>query len=88
MNLMSWMPSAFGSGLFTAAAFISAPAASWGAEFAPQGEVLRIDRIWADAEHSAFTDLIRHRERWFCTFREGAKHASPDGVITSLGYSF
>lgn len=45
-----------------------------------------VRRIWDEAPHSAFTDLVRHRDRWWCVFREGARHVSPDGalrVITS-----
>jgi hypothetical protein len=33
------------------------------------------------APHSAFTDLIRYRDRWVCAFREGQGHVSPDGAI-------
>ncbi len=43
-------------------------------------------RIWDKAPHNAFTDLLRHKERWYCVFREGRAHVSPDGalrVITS-----
>lgn len=43
-------------------------------------------RIWNKAPHNAFTDLIRFKGRWFCVFREGKGHVSPDGalrVITS-----
>lgn len=43
-------------------------------------------RIWDKAPHNAFTDLLRHEGRWYCVFREGSKHVSPDGslrVITS-----
>lgn len=38
-------------------------------------------RIWDSAPHSAFTDLIRHKGRWVCTFREGRGHVSADGSI-------
>jgi len=38
-------------------------------------------KIWDRGQHNAFTDLIRHQERWVCTFREGRDHASPDGII-------
>lgn len=31
-------------------------------------------RIWDEAPHSAFTDLVRFRGRFFCCFREGAGH--------------
>lgn len=43
-------------------------------------------RIWDRAPHNAFTDLIRFGDEWFCVFREGQAHVSPDGalrVITS-----
>jgi hypothetical protein len=45
-----------------------------------------VRRIWDAAPHNAFTDLVRHQDRWWCVFREGAAHVSPDGklrVITS-----
>ena len=41
-------------------------------------------RIWDRGEHNAFTDLIRWRERWWCTFREAAAHVGGDGVIRVL----
>jgi hypothetical protein len=40
--------------------------------------------IWAEAPHNAFTDLHRQHERWYCTFREGAAHVSPDGAVRIL----
>lgn len=43
-------------------------------------------RIWDKAPHNAFTDLLRFKDRWYCVFREGKAHVSPDGslrVITS-----
>jgi hypothetical protein len=46
-----------------------------------------VQRIWDQAPHNAFTDLVRFKNRWYCVFREGAGHVSPDGalrVITSL----
>ncbi|MFO0913256.1 MAG: exo-alpha-sialidase [Pirellulales bacterium] len=49
-------------------------------------ELISVTRIWNEAPHNAFTDLIRHRDRWWCVFREGQGHVSPDGalrVITS-----
>jgi len=45
-------------------------------------------RIWDEAPHNAFTDLLRFNDRWYCVFREGSAHVSPDGairVITSTG---
>jgi len=44
-------------------------------------------KIWDQAPHNAFTDLIRFRGAWYCVFREGKGHVSPDGalrVITSV----
>ena len=41
-------------------------------------------KIWDSAPHNAFTDLIRFRNRWFCVFREGATHVSPDGAARVL----
>lgn len=54
-------------------------------------ELISVEKIWDRAPHSAFTDLVRHRGRWFCTFREGAGHIPViregkqiDGVIRVL----
>lgn len=50
-------------------------------------ELVEVRKIWDAAPHNAFTDLIRFNDRWFCVFREGQKHVSPDGalrVITSV----
>ncbi|PZF98198.1 sialidase family protein [Micromonospora deserti] len=47
-------------------------------------EVTAVRRIGDSAPHSAFTDLVRHRDGWFCAFREGASHVSGDGVIRLL----
>jgi len=38
-------------------------------------------RIWDKAKHNAFTDLLRHKGRWYCVFREGSAHVSPDGAL-------
>jgi hypothetical protein len=34
-------------------------------------------RIWDQAPHSAFTDLERFGDSWYCTFREGRSHWAP-----------
>ncbi len=47
----------------------------------PKLNLLQVDKIWDKAPHNAFTDLIYTKGRWFCVFREGAKHLSPDGAI-------
>lgn len=41
-------------------------------------------KIWDQAPHNAFTDLVRFRDRWFCVFREGQGHVSPDGSLRVL----
>ncbi len=46
-----------------------------------RAEIVSLDKIWSAAPHNAFTDLIRYGERWYCAFREGTKHVSPDGTI-------
>jgi len=48
---------------------------------AGEARLVDVRRIWAEAPHNAFTDLTRFRGRWFCVFREGAGHASPDGRL-------
>lgn len=48
--------------------------------------LISAERIWDHAAHNAFTDLVRFDDNWFCVFREGQGHVSPDGslrVITS-----
>jgi hypothetical protein len=50
-------------------------------------KLVQVEKIWDQAPHNAFTDLVRFRDRWFCVFREGQGHVSPDGalrVITSV----
>src|SRR6266436_4724344 len=49
-------------------------------------KIVEVKKIWDRAPHNAFTDLVRFKDRWFCVFREGTAHVSPDGalrVITS-----
>ncbi|MBM4000649.1 MAG: exo-alpha-sialidase [Planctomycetes bacterium] len=40
-----------------------------------------VRRIWDAAPHNAFTDLVRFQDRWYCVFREGRAHVSPDGAL-------
>jgi len=39
-----------------------------------QKYLLTVDRIWDQAPHSAFTDLVDFNGRLYCTFREGTGH--------------
>lgn len=41
-------------------------------------------QIWAEGPHNAFSDLIRWRDTWWCTFRESAAHVGGDGAIRVL----
>ncbi len=60
-----------------------APAPARAAE--PVAPKLReVRRIWDEAPHNAFTDLTRFRGRWYCVFREGKAHVSPDGALRVL----
>lgn len=52
------------------------------AEAAP--ELVSVARIWDQAPHNAFTDLIRWRDTWYCTFREAEGHVGGDGKLRVL----
>ncbi|MBX3413822.1 MAG: exo-alpha-sialidase [Pirellulales bacterium] len=43
-----------------------------------------VKKIWDQGAHNAFTDLVRHQDRWYCVFREGQAHVSPDGAVRVL----
>lgn len=47
-------------------------------------EIVDVKKIWDQARHNAFTDLIRHNGKWFCVFREGDGHVSPNGALRVL----
>ena len=47
-------------------------------------ELVEVNKIWDKAPHSAFTDLARWNERFYCAFREGRGHVSTDGKIRVL----
>lgn len=51
---------------------------------AAPARIVEVHRIWDRGEHNAFTDLIRWRDLWWCTFRESAGHVGGDGVIRVL----
>ncbi|HEX4415758.1 MAG TPA: sialidase family protein [Lacipirellulaceae bacterium] len=55
-------------------------------DVALNAKLIRVDKIWSEAMHSAFTDLIRWNEKWYCAFREGQTHVGSQGqlrIITS-----
>jgi len=43
--------------------------------------LLQVQKIWDQAPHNAFTDLVHHQGRWWCVFREGQGHVSADGAL-------
>ncbi len=46
--------------------------------------LLSVQKIWSAGKHNAFTDLIRFKDQWFCTFRESAAHVGGYGQIRLL----
>lgn len=54
---------------------------------AAEPELVSVKKIWDQAPHNAFTDLIRFKDQWYCTFREADDHVGGDGqsrVLVSL----
>lgn len=49
-----------------------------------QPKLIFARKIWDQGNHNAFTDLIRFRDAWFCTFREAEAHVGGDGHIRVL----
>lgn len=47
-------------------------------------QLLKVDKVWDAADHNAFTDLVRFRDRWYLAFREGDGHVSPKGQARVL----
>ena len=48
---------------------------------ASEPEIVSIRKIWDRGEHNAFTDLVRFRDRWWCTFREAKDHGGSIGKV-------
>lgn len=46
----------------------------------PHLELISAKRIWGEAPHSAFGDIIRYHNRWFAIFREAENHVSHPGA--------
>lgn len=44
-------------------------------------QLVKAEKIWDHAEHSAFTDLIRWNDQWYCAFREADSHVGTQGVL-------
>ena len=73
---------------FVVAMLILFLSTSWGTLAAQPVEskpvLVESRRIWNKARHNAFTDLVRFKNQWFCVFREGKAHVSPDGALRVL----
>jgi hypothetical protein len=46
-----------------------------------QAELISVEKIWDEAPHNAFTDLVRWKNRFYCAFREGQGHAGDQGKL-------
>lgn len=56
------------------------------ATLVPAAPVLEsVNRIWGEAPHSAFGDLLFHKGRWYCVFREGIRHVAGGDLLTDDG---
>jgi len=55
-----------------------------GVPAAEGAELVSCQKIWDAAPHNAFTSLARFKDQWYCAFREGSAHVSPDGAIRIL----
>jgi hypothetical protein len=51
---------------------------------AAEPQVVSVVKIWDQGKHNAFTDLIRWRGKWYCTFREAEGHVGGDGQLRVL----
>jgi hypothetical protein len=47
-------------------------------------EIVSVEKVWDKGKHNAFTDLIRWRGQWYCSFREGDAHVGGDGKLRVL----
>ena len=46
---------------------------------------IKVNKIWDSAAHNAFTDLIKFKGNYYCSFREGSGHVpGTDGVVRIL----
>ncbi len=48
------------------------------------GQPYEVNKIWGEAPHSAFTDLIRFDNTFYCTFREASGHMSGNGASNGV----
>lgn len=72
MTLLTLMKIAYGVFFLSAPAGVDTP------------KLVSVQKIWDQGAHNAFTDLIRWRDKWYCTFREGDGHVGGDGKLRVL----
>ncbi len=47
-----------------------------------ENQSVEVQKIWDQAAYNSFVDLVRFKNQWFCTFREGESHVyGKDGTI-------
>src|SRR6187397_370910 len=68
--------------LFIALTFLALTGAAPALAEAPK--LISVTKIWDKGPHNAFTDLIRWRDKWYCTFREADAHVGGDGKLRVL----
>ena len=49
-----------------------------------EARLVGVAKIWDQAPHNAFTDLVRWHDKWYCAFREGKGHAGDLGKLRIL----
>ncbi len=72
------------SSRWMAIALVILPAAGAPAAAPLDARLLDVQKIWDQAPHNAFTDLVRWKDQFYCAFREGRGHVSTDGRIRVL----
>lgn len=51
---------------------------------AAEPKLISVRKIWDQGNHNAFTDLVRFKDKWYCTFREADGHVGGDGQLRVL----
>ena len=70
--------------LVTGVFLVCPPAAHAQADAEAAPVIVSVEKIWDQGAHNAFTDLIRFKEKWYCSFREGDGHVGGDGKLRIL----
>jgi len=64
--------------------YAQAPAPKAEAKSDSQAELVSVEKIWDKAPHSAYTDITRFKNLFYCCFREGESSTKGDGTIRML----